>query len=611
MPLPLFILCSKKISDNDEALRALAEFLGVSAQMHRYDDLRMQEADCPNTARTCAVSGETLVQFMREGSLRGFKDLMGTRPSSLFIYGVESGSSIPTALAEFTDGRVARVSPVTNRVHGYEVGKDESCRQLAGLSLGPRDAPSDHVLDIVYSGQDKGMHGDAIISIEGRPFYASLNVGKCRVFIMACSRVADIRRKANEQAGMSELFSSLVPPAMYIKHTFGDKAWHSERDRACLIVDDPLLHKRYGFLDFRALAELMDSFDFTASVGFIPWNFKRTASNVADLFKARTDRFSLCVHGCDHTRSEFGSVDERNLARMTKVALERMNQHEVLTGLAFDRIMVFPQGVFSVPAMEALGSNGYLAAVNSEAIPVGFRGSMTASAFLEPAITAFGGFPLFLRRWPEDTEGLATDLFWGRPALITTHHDFFKKGCLNVIELMERIGSINADIEWRSLGDVVRRSHLVKEESDDTTRPRTRVKSYSANMLIANDTLYERRYVVTLPPSNGLPFKVLSGSREMDYDLSDRGLEVSFILPPRRHRALVIAPIHSNRDGLHRSDGFGTSGRAIRTRIRRYLSEVRDNYISRNAALLSIVTALKDRFLASTHRRPRSGAHAR
>src|SRR5262249_39112641 len=139
---------------------------------------------------------------------------------------------------------------------------------------------------------------------------------------------------------------------------------------ACFIVDDPLLKRRYGFLDYQRLLDLMERERFCTSLAFIPWNFKRSDPGVAKLFATHPDRYSLCVHGCDHTRGEFGITDQHLLRAKSQKSLERMALHRKRSGLRFDNIMVFPQGIFSTAAMDALKSCDYLAAVNSTGYPV-------------------------------------------------------------------------------------------------------------------------------------------------------------------------------------------------------------------------------------------------
>src|SRR5439155_17722313 len=89
---------------------------------------------------------------------------------------------------------------------------------------------------------------------------------------------------------------------------------------------------------------------------------------VVRLFEAYLDKYSMSVHGCDHTRAEFGSSDQQRLYWKTQKALERMNRHESITGIRHDRVMVFPQGIFSEAAMSALKRTNLIAAVNNDII---------------------------------------------------------------------------------------------------------------------------------------------------------------------------------------------------------------------------------------------------
>src|SRR5205807_10600963 len=50
-----------------------------------------------------------------------------------------------------------------------------------------------------------------------------------------------------------------------------------------------------------------------------------------------------------------------------RLALERMCQHQELTSLPFDPVMVFPHGVYSTGALKALKQTGYQAVVNTDA----------------------------------------------------------------------------------------------------------------------------------------------------------------------------------------------------------------------------------------------------
>lgn len=213
---------------------------------------------------------------------------------------------------------------------------------------------------------------------------------------------------------------------------------------ACIIIDDPLLRENYGFLNYRKLLDLMDRHNFHTTIAFIPWNYNRTDKKIAALFRERQDRFSLCIHGCDHTEGEFARTNPNFLDAKVKLATARMIEHEKRTGLPFDRVMVFPHGKFSNEAMEALRRNHYLAAVNLVPEPV--NGPIQSD------------FPLFIYYKPENID-LSYD-----PAFIVLHHDYFKEGYKRLIDFVDRINV--REVKWKSVGNIVR-CYVSTNETND------------------------------------------------------------------------------------------------------------------------------------------------
>jgi len=210
----------------------------------------------------------------------------------------------------------------------------------------------------------------------------------------------------------------------------------NETRYATIIIDDPLLREDYGFLNYRKLLDLMDKHIFFTTIAFIPWNYKRTDRKIADLFLERPDRFSLCVHGCDHTKSEFGITNLNFLDNKIRLATARMIEHEKITGVPFDRIMVFPQGIFSNQALEALKMNNYIAAVNTVPMPL-------SGPFLS-------NLPFFRRYKPEEIlAGVSTN-----PMFIVLHHEYFKDGYERLIDFVEEINK-RFKINWDSLGNII------------------------------------------------------------------------------------------------------------------------------------------------------------
>jgi hypothetical protein len=241
-----------------------------------------------------------------------------------------------------------------------------------------------------------------------------------------------------------------------------------EFHHACIIIDDPLLKENYGYLNYRKLLSLMDRHNFFTTIAFIPWNYNRTDKGIATLFRERADKFSLCVHGCDHTNAEFGKSDFNYLNNKVKLATARMIQHEKRTGIPFDRVMVFPQGIFSNEALEALRTNNYLAAVNTGACPI--KGHISSN------------FPFFLRYKPEGIINWVSG-----PLFIVLHHDYFKKGYERLANFVSELNAQSKNIRWDSAGDIIRYYLSINEvhsEPVDVDLSELKFQGYKENVKI-------------------------------------------------------------------------------------------------------------------------------
>lgn len=221
---------------------------------------------------------------------------------------------------------------------------------------------------------------------------------------------------------------------------------------ACLIIDDPLLRPRYGCLDYAKLLQEMKEHRFFTEIAFIPWNYRRSDPKTVRLFADNADFLAICVHGCNHLGNEFGGGSYQELSYLSSNALWRMEQHERITGLPYDPVMVFPQGHFSSVAMQALKDQDYLAAFNStiratdseDPQPVEYR---------RPATKIYHDFPLFLRRYPKDKAHFLQDVANGRPILIVEHHGAFRNGYKEITDLVDWINSLG-NIKWTSLANI-------------------------------------------------------------------------------------------------------------------------------------------------------------
>ncbi len=330
---------------------------------------------------------------------------------------------------------------------------------MAGLEVACRLAKEDAVLAGAIS--DEGSRIASIISAGDLPVFVRCQHSDGPIFFTTSSLMIDIDQPVGRGFyDVKEHFCSVVPLVMFLRYMFPDVGWRPQEHGACLIIDDPLLKLRYGFCDFAKLRDLMQRHRFTTNIAFIPWNWRRTSPAAADFFRSQPGLFSLSIHGCDHIAGEFGAASLEVLDNRARLAQSRMRSHEGRTGIQYDPVMVFPQGVFSSKCPQVLKRNGFLAAVNTETVPVDFQNAQTRIRDVwDLAIMSYDGFPIFTRRYASHgLENFAFDLLLGKPCLIVTHHDYFKDGGAILIELIEKLRSLNCSLRWRRLGEVVRRA---------------------------------------------------------------------------------------------------------------------------------------------------------
>lgn len=261
---------------------------------------------------------------------------------------------------------------------------------------------------------------------------------------------------------------------------------------ACLIIDDPLLTRNYGFIDYKKLLSLMDKYNFHTSIAFVPYNYNRSEKEVVNLFLDRPDRYSLLIHGCDHTECEFGITDKNQLDRKCKLALSRMERHRELTGIDHDNIVVFPQGSFTVEAAEALKNNGFWAAINSNRVTeLGKPGPLCND------LEYISGLPVY-PRWYPDNACFSEKL----PIFLVEHHKYFKdysRICTFVSHLNDKF----PDLIWTNPGTILKNFGVeckpietidIDESPHMKIRARRLLTEFRDNYLDKNETLSRVAY---------------------------------------------------------------------------------------------------------------------
>ena len=572
----------------DVCLRRLVEFFGLNCRTvdaSAFDTELDRAADHELCVLASAATMDRWCQTLPSSTTA--LDKLQRKASFLFSYGF--APKTPNYIASsLSDGAITAVREFTQTDLRYDVcsSQPEITREFSGLSFGSVHNTTD--FGFVTTNLRSMVR---LVTIQGIPLWVLVHKnGHHQAFLLACSAIADIREQVGGGIDVNQYFSRLLPAAMFLRWVFKSQCWHGKHRFANFIIDDPPLRRSYGYLNFRNLVSTMDKAGFASTIAFIPWNYKRTDREVTQLFREHPDRLSLCVHGCDHTTAEFSVTDLAVLNSRVQLASERMDHLNREDGLLHSRAMVFPQGKFSTEALTALKSNNYLAAVNSSASPVQSLPNrfLVLADLLEPAVTKYGGLPLFLRRYPAGIEQFAFDLFFGKPVLVVEHHAYLKDGGERLAELVARLNSFER-LQWAGLHEIITRSHVEREVSVNTVACRL----YANDHVIENQVDRERTFMVCKCEADGVPVqKVLVSGQATDFVIRGNVLRFTMRIPAFSSRSVKI--VYSNRLP-------GTKpGRAVAGRssvwTRRMLSEFRDNVLCRSDFLLARAQALQRRF---------------
>jgi hypothetical protein len=416
----------------------------------------------------------------------------------------------------------------------------------------------------------------SLISSAFGSMFLKLQYGRVPVFVSTSAEIIDIDAELTTQNfDVREHFLSTVPVVLYIRWAFAETCWSAPETNACLVIDDPVLKSTHGFVNFQDLISLMKRHKFSTNIAFIPWNWRRSSPEVVRLFRENPESYSISVHGCDHTRAEFGSLDRQRLYWKAQQALERMNRHESITGIRHDRVMVFPQGIFSGPAMSVLKHTDLIAAVNNDVISTDPRPrAITISDVWDTAVMAYGNFPLFTRRYPwEGIENFAFDALLGKPVIMIIHHDYCSDHCKRLVDFVDRLNALKCRLTWRILGEVVRRSCRQRELSPGMME----VEMYATQLQLENQSRQRKRYLIGRRESEPSSVKeIRAGSRNVPWSRTDGRVVFEIELNPGESRTVNIK--------FHGLQECGQSRESVsyevKTMLRRYLCELRDNYIT-------------------------------
>jgi hypothetical protein len=162
--------------------------------------------------------------------------------------------------------------------------------------------------------------------------------------------------------------------------------------------------------------------------------------------------------------------------------------------------------------------------------------------------------------------------------LIVAHHDSFKDGGAALIELIEKIGSLNCCLRWRPLGEVIRRACRRRANAAGSED----VEMYSNELLINNPSDQPIKVKVRWKKNqDDLVSKILCDEKPVTWATEVEQLVFGERIPScSEKRFRVVCQEQAYAGKVRRSLRFELSVAA-----RRFLSELRDQYLSRSRFL--------------------------
>ena len=358
----LVLLSGPAQAAQDQRLLSLAAWMGVSTKVVAIQDggaskerlLReLQPGPC-----CLAMSAETLAVLHKAlTSATDLRQFIDKSCAELLVFGCSGSTEQNNALSWLTAGVVCGIGQADGPDTVFALPREAMAfsRQLAGLSFSRQNAEPIPVFEL----RDATPVPEVIVAANDRPMFVRIDRGPWQVFLLAGSPLPDLDEPLSRDHELQGHYDRLIPVLIFLRHCFRESCWHGPEPTAKLIIDDPLLTERYGFLDYGVLLKSMQRSNYGTSIAFIPWNYWRTSRRGAARVLSASSNLSICIHGCDHTNKEFEAQAPALLDRRAGLAMQRMESQRKRIGAAFEQVMVFPQGLFSTAAIQALRANNY------------------------------------------------------------------------------------------------------------------------------------------------------------------------------------------------------------------------------------------------------------
>jgi peptidoglycan/xylan/chitin deacetylase (PgdA/CDA1 family) len=461
----------------------------------------------------------------------------------ILVFGVNANSDF-AALKAWTDGRIVGATTLApgSAVQVYTIGRAPAITgQLSGAKFTFESSQA------YFFKLDDKRNTEQIAAVkegeEERPVVVGFSAGPSR-FLVACE-LTPFRRKVTAWGPQEILraFPSIAAAFMFVRYSAGERGWHAVGHYANLTIDDAWLRESYGYLDYENLLAEMKRHNFHTTIAFIPWNYDRSEPKTASLIRNHPDRFSICVHGDNHDHKEFSSDGGKSLARQivsVKQALGRMDRFQALTGVPYDKVMVFPHSIGGEGVLAGLKTYNYLATVNGWNVPMDRVNPIDLSFALRPVTLSYGDFPSVSRysaEVPIPNSLIALGAFLDNPMLFYGHHGMFANGIGAFDTVADEVNKVEPTIKWRSLGEIVKHLYLVKLRDDSSYDVLALSNSISLENTSSRDAVFHVRKQERKASAIN---KADVDGRPYPYDVQGDELTMTLSVPRGQTRSVAI-----------------------------------------------------------------------
>jgi hypothetical protein len=452
-------------------LQTAAEFYGVNLKvvtLSGLGDNALNQALDENDTKAVAIEAQALGLVDQKSFLLRMSHHDGV---SLLIMGVTPETSA-ALLSTWSDGAVLG----GRYLHGqgtlrYMAGTFEKfTHQLTGTQI---PYPRQDACGLVLRDPNSAKLITTIESASGTsPVFIETTLRQRDIFLASAEPGPEEKTPEASIPGLINSFAELAPAFIFVRYSAAESAWHAINHYANLTIDDPWLREPYGNLSYRGLLAEMVKHNFHSTIAFIPWNYDRNKPEVVSLVRDNPERFSISIHGDNHDHKEFTDYSSRPLEVQKAVlreSLARMDRFSVMTGIPYDKVMVFPHSIAPEKTLAALRDENYLGTVNSSNVPMDTARPSDVLFDLRASTLSFGDFSS-TRRYSLEGELppalIRMNMFLDNPLLFYVHEMFFASGIGAFDAEADYVNKLQPETRWRGLGEVIRNLFVVKLRAD-------------------------------------------------------------------------------------------------------------------------------------------------